>query len=182
MSSAVQPALSRSVADAVPQLAQWFAIHTRPRHEKKVIAELDRLGVSTLLPISRQVRRWSDRRKLVEFPLFPCYAFVQIIPSAEKRVSILRSYGVLGFVGPNHGTPIPAAQVDYIRTLMTHGIAAQPEPFVRVGQRVRVRGGALEGLEGIVVDNTVTRRLIISIETIQRSISVSLDGYDIERL
>src|SRR5512141_534581 len=107
MSTAVQTATVPMPPQPMVQAGQWFAIHIRPRHEKKVVAELERRGVATLLPISRQVRRWSDRRKTVEFPLFPCYAFVQIVPTAEARVGVLRSYGVLGFVGPNHGTAIP---------------------------------------------------------------------------
>ncbi len=179
MSSSSQT-LDNSSLTATPEIElQWYAVHTRPRHEKKVVSELERNGIVTFLPLSKQVRRWSDRRKRVAFPLFPGYVFVQIAAGPEIRISVLRPYGVLGFVGPHHGTPIPSSQIEDIQTLVLNDIAITPAAYLRVGQRVRIRGGVLDGVEGILA-TAGERRLVVSIETIQRSISVSLDGYEVE--
>jgi transcription antitermination factor NusG len=160
--------------------AQWFAIHTRSRHEKKVAEELTQRGIANFLPVARQVRRWSDRKKIVDFPLFSCYVFVQIVPTPAARVSVLSSYGVLGFVGPHQGTPISAEQIESIRTLVLNDVHLTPESYIRIGQRVRIRGGALDGVEGVLSGAGKDRKLIVSVDTIQRSISVALEGYEVE--
>jgi transcription antitermination factor NusG len=160
--------------------AQWFAIHVRSRHEKKVADELRQRGIHNFLPLVRQVRRWSDRKKVVEFPLFSCYVFVQIVPTLAERVAVLNFHGVLGFIGPHHGTPIPSEQIESIRTLLLNDVHLTPESFIRLGQRVRIRGGALDGVEGILSGRGNDQKLIVSVDTIQRSISVSLEGYEVE--
>jgi len=159
---------------------QWFAIHTRSRHEKKVADELQQRGITNFLPLVQQVRRWSDRKKIVDFPLFSCYVFVQIVPTPAARVSVLSSYGVLGFVGPHQGTPILPEQIESIRTLVLNDVHLTPESYIRVGQRVRIRGGALDGVEGVLSGAGKDQKLIVSVDTIQRSISVALEGYEVE--
>lgn len=161
---------------------QWYAIHVRSRHEKKVSEELRQRGVDNFLPLLRQVRRWSDRKKMVEFPLFSCYVFVRIPPVPRWRVSVLSSSGVLGFIGPNQGSPIPAEQIESIRRLVLNDVHVTPESYVRVGQRVRIRGGALDGVEGVLTGCGNDQKLFVSVDTIQRSISVSLEGYEVEPL
>lgn len=161
-------------------LPQWFAVHVRSRHEKKVADELKEKGIANFLPTIRQMRRWSDRKKMVEFPLFSCYLFVQIPPSPAARVSVLTSYGVLGFVGPHQGTEIPDEQIDSIRKLVLNDVLVTPEAYIRVGQRVRIRGGALDGVEGVLRGAGKDQKLIVSVDTIQRSISVALEGYEVE--
>ena len=160
--------------------AQWFAVHTRSRHEKKVAEDLTQRGIANFLPVARQVRRWSDRKKIVDFPLFSCYVFVQIIPTPPARVAVLSSYGVLGFVGPHQGTPISPEQIESIRTLVLNDVHLTPESYIRVGQRVRIRGGSLDGVEGVLAGAGKDRKLIVSVDTIQRSISVALEGYEVE--
>jgi len=86
----------------------WFAIHTMARHEKRVDSQLKDKRATTFLPLLQQVHRWSDRRTTVQVPLFSCYVFVRIVPTVEKRIRILQTPGVLGFVGSERqGTPIP---------------------------------------------------------------------------
>lgn len=160
--------------------AQWFAVHVRSRHEKKVCEDLQQKGIASFLPTIRQVRRWSDRKKTIDFPLFSCYVFVQIEPLPVKRVAVLSSYGVLNFVGPNCGTEIPPEQIESIRRLVLNDVHVTPEAYVRVGQRVRIRGGALDGVEGVLSGCGRDHKLIVSVDTIQRSISVALDGYEVE--
>ena len=179
MSSLVQAAVGLPVS-ATPAERQWYAVHTRPRHEKKVVQELQERGITTFLPMSAEVRRWSDRRKVVEVPLFPCYAFVQIAPTPEMRLEVLGPYGVLGFVGPHHGTPVPTSQIEDIRALVLSKVPIASEAYIKAGQRVRVCSGALQGMEGVVVGARGARRLVVSIDAIQRSVSVTLEGYEVE--
>ena len=161
--------------------ARWYAVHTRPRHEKKIVAELERKGVSAFLPLVREVRRWSDRRTTVEFPLFSCYVFVNLLPAPESRVSVLRSYGVLSLVGNGwEGTPIPDQQIEDIKRLVRGKVPFTCYPFLAIGQKVRIRGGALDGIEGILTRRNGNDRLVISVETIQRSFSISVEGYEVE--
>jgi transcription elongation factor/antiterminator RfaH len=161
--------------------AQWYAIQTRPRHEKSAAAELGQKGITTFLPLVTHIHRWSDRRKKVELPLFTGYAFVNIAPTPETRVSVLRTNGVLNFVGShNHGAPIPESQIQGIRSLLANKIPFSPHCFLKVGQRVRIRGGCLEGVEGILIRHNGDQRLVLSVDMIQRSLAISIEGYDVE--
>ena len=158
----------------------WYAVHTWPRHEKKIDACLRNEGVVSYLPLVNQLHRWSDRRKLVDLPLFPCYMFVHIVPTPEKRVGVLKAPGVIGFVGKHgEGTPIPDNEVEQVRTVLSEKIPLSPYPFLNVGQRVRIRGGSLDGVEGIWLGQS-NGRLIISVELVQQSLAISVEGYDVE--
>lgn len=176
------PNINCSLDRASPgEPAQWYAIHTRPRHEKITATELEQKGISTFLPLVTHIHRWSDRRKKVELPLFSGYAFVNIVPAAEVRVSVLRTHGVLSFVGSHsQGTPIPENQIQGIRTLLASTIPFMSHPFLKIGQRVRIRGGCLDGVEGIVTRQNGDRRLVVSVDMIQRSVAVSIEGFDVE--
>ncbi len=160
---------------------RWYAIQTRSRHEKMVVRQLQDQGVSTFLPITSQLRQWSDRRKMVEFPLFPGYAFVRLIYQPEERMRVLRTEGVVGFVGSHgQGVAIPEKQIDDIQIILASKVPCESYPFLKIGQRVRIRGGSLDGTEGILVGHDGDRMLIVSIELIQRSVSIRLHGYDLE--
>src|ERR1041385_2875914 len=102
-----------------PGAEQWFAVNTYAKHEKAVAQEARESGIITFLPLVRQVRQWSDRRKVVELPLFSCYLFVKLLPRNDERVRVLRVNGVLKFVGPGGvGIPIPEEQIHAVRTLV----------------------------------------------------------------
>jgi len=171
-----------NVSPAPPLLTSspwWYAIQTRSRHEKVVATQLADRGVTTFLPLVNHLRRWSDRCKAVQLPLFPGYAFVRIARSVEERVRVLRVDGVVSFVGEHgEGTPIPEPQIEDLRRLVDT-VRCSSHPFLKVGQRVRIRGGYLDGIEGILVARNGNRTMVISIEPIQRSIAVSIDGFDI---
>lgn len=161
--------------------AQWFAIHTYSRHEKQVTSELHRKGLEVYLPLVARKHQWSDRQKLVELPLFPCYAFARIEPSAEARVPILSTGGVIGLVGAaGRGEPIPNSQIENVRLLLASKIELDPYHFLKVGQRVRVRGGSLDGLEGILTRRDGNRRMVISVQSLERSLAISIEGLDVE--
>ena len=172
--------VSSTIPSTPGEQAYWYAVRTRPRHEKRVASELQEKGITNYLPLLSQVRRWSDRRKVIQVPLFSCYAFVHSVFDLHLRLAIYGISGALGFVGPNNqGIPIPDAQIESIRTLLANNVPLRPYPLLQVGQRVRIRGGALDGVEGILVCNG-DRRLVISVESLHASFSINLEGYDIE--
>jgi transcription antitermination factor NusG len=163
--------------------ARWYAVRTRSRHEKLVARQLETQGIESFLPIVTQVRNWSDRRKQIELPLFSGYTFLRMVHSSEERVRVLKTQGVVNFVGVHgSGTPIPDHQIEDIKTLIASRIPYEERPFLRVGQRVRVRGGALDGVQGILVAANGDQSLVISVEPIQRSLYVRVSGYDVEAI
>jgi transcription antitermination factor NusG len=161
--------------------AHWYAVKTRSRHEKVVAHQLQTQDITSFLPLITQVRRWSDRKKTVQVPLFPGYAFVRLIPLAEQYVRILRIHGVSSFVGVRgQATPIPEKQIVDIQLLLTSNAAYSICPFLKVGQKVRIRGGCLDGVEGLLISRNGDRNLLISVEPMQRSLAVNIQGYDVE--
>jgi transcription antitermination factor NusG len=161
--------------------SKWYAVHTMARHEKRIAAQFEEKRVCTFLPLLRQIHRWSDRRVNVEVPMFSCYAFVRIIQIVEERLKILRTPGVLGFVGSERqGTPIPDEQIENLQTAIRGKIPCAVHPFIRMGQRVRVRGGSLDGIEGILVRQGGDQSLVISVGLLQRSVAIRVEGYDVE--
>jgi len=164
-----------------PEALTWFAIRTRSRHEKVVERQLREQGIDAFSPFMSQIRQWSDRRKVVETPLFAGYAFVRIASSPEDRLRVLKAQGVVDFVGgQGHGIPIPTEQIEAVRAVIAGNLPIAQHVFLRVGQRVRVRGGSLDGVEGILVAQNGSRNLVISVEPIQRSLSIRIEGYQIE--
>ena len=169
------------VAVVETEVANWYAVQTRARHEKMVAHKLRQQGLNIFLPMLTEIHRWSDRRKVVEVPLFSCYVFVNLVLSNELRSHVCRVDGVFNFVGVHgEGTSIPDEQIESIRTLTEQRLACSAYPFLKVGQRVRTRGGALDGVEGILRSQNGDRTLVVSIDAIQRSLAVRIEGYDVE--
>jgi len=167
--------------DGGQEAAEWYAIHTYPRHEKRVAADLERRQIETYLPLVAEEHQWSDRRKTVDLPLFSCYVFARIRPTAAERVKVLQAPGVIGFVGSQRqGTPIAEQEIEVVRQLLKSEVKFKTHPFLKVGQRVRVRGGALDGMEGLLVRRSGEQRLVVSVATIERSLSISVEGYQVE--
>ncbi|HEY1659545.1 MAG TPA: UpxY family transcription antiterminator [Candidatus Sulfotelmatobacter sp.] len=164
-----------------PQAETWYSLHTRPRHEKMVAQRLQDRGVTTYLPLITEVHRWSDRKKSVQLPLFSCYVFAKFAPNRTERLRVLRVDGVFGLVGAHgEGSPIPDDQIESVRNLVEGEIPWSCHPFLKIGQRVRIRSGALDGLEGLLVSRNGDRTLVISIDAIQRSLAVRVEGYEVE--
>jgi transcription antitermination factor NusG len=179
----VLPVTSSLAAVAMAIAPRWYAVQTRGRHEKKVANKLSEKGIDTYLPALREVHRWSDRNKVVEVPLFPCYTFVRVAADSSERLRILQTDGVVRMVG--NGTelcPIDERQIEDIRTLLGTKMPVMMYPFLKIGQRIRVRSGALNGLEGILVSRPKESTLVISIDAIQRAIAINVDGYQIEAI
>jgi transcription antitermination factor NusG len=159
---------------------QWYALHIRCRFEKKAAFALRRKGIETFLPLLRQAHRWSDRRKIVEVPLFAGYEFVCLELEPQVKLQVLQTPGVLGFTGSQHEpTAVPQMQVAALQRLLLSDSDCALRPFLRAGHKVRIRGGALDGIEGILQAND-RNHLVISIACIQRSVAVRIDGYSLE--
>jgi len=171
--------LSRSWV--APADKSWFAVQTRPRHEKRVAAGLQEKGIKAFLPLLSENHRWSDRFRVVDVPLFRSYVFIQTVDTPATRISVLRTLGVVRFVGVRgSGIPIPDDQIESVRIVLEHGIRFTPFPYLNVGQRVRIRGGSLEGIQGILLGMNCDQSLIISVELIQRSLAIRVAGYQVE--
>jgi transcription antitermination factor NusG len=171
----------------VPRVEQdsenrWYAVHTRARHEKAIAARLQEQGFAIFLPTVVEVHRWSDRRKKVEVPLFSCYVFAKLNPTnPEHRFHLYRLNAVFGVVGVRGDwTAIPEEQITAVRVLLEEEVPWAVHPFLKIGQRIRVRGGSMDGIEGVLLSRNGDRTLIISIDAIQRSLAVRVEGYDIE--
>jgi transcription antitermination factor NusG len=166
-------------SDFVP--GNWYALLTHARHEKMVVQRLEERGVKTFLPLVTEIHRWSDRKKSVQMPLFRCYVFARFAPNRDERLRVLRVDGVCGLIGARgEGAPIPEEQIDAVRQVVDGALSWSAHPFLKIGQRVRIRSGALDGMEGILVSRNGDRTLVISVDAIQRSLAVRVEGYEVE--
>jgi transcription antitermination factor NusG len=160
---------------------RWYALHTRARHERVVEHRLREQGMETFLPTLRETHRWSDRKKVVDVPLFSCYVFVRCSLNADDRTRVYRVDSALGFVGTRGaGVAIPDEQIEGVRTALSQSAPCRTHPFLKVGQRVRVCGGAMDGVEGVFLSENGDNSLVISVDAIQRSLAVRIDGYDLK--
>ena len=169
---------ARPAVEGTP--SQWFAVQTRYRFEKKVAAQLHQKNFQVYLPLRTEHRNWSDRQTDVTVPLFPGYAFVHLDQSRESRSAVLHTAGLLGFVSFGATiVPVPSKQIEHLQTLLQEKVRFSLHAFVHVGQRVRIRGGCLHGLEGVLLKHE-KGKLVISIDSIQRSLAIDIQGYELD--
>lgn len=174
-----QNAIPAPVVGTQPE--NWYALLTRPKHEKLVTERLLERGVETFLPLTTKLHQWSDRKKVIQSPLFSCYVFAKFGANRSDCLRVLRVNGVLQLVGSRgEGTPIPSEQIDAVRTLVQGPIPWTQYPFLQIGQRVRIRGGALDGVQGFLLSRSGNSTLVISVDLIQRSLAVRVEGYQVE--
>lgn len=163
------------------KIGSWYAVKTMSRHERFVAHELESQGVTSFLPSVTEIHRWSDRRKKIERPLFPGYLFVHGSMSPQIRRAVLFARGVAGFITMRgEPIPIPDEQIENVQRLLANDIPCMVHPFLKIGQRVRIRGGSLDGVEGILTGFNGDKGLVVSIDSIQRSLAVRIEGYDVE--
>lgn len=169
--------LPRSSTSPSPECRKWYALRTKPRQEKVVQRQLETDGFEAYLPLQKECRQWSDRRKELEVPLFPGYTFVRLFDGALERVQVLRKSGVLGFVGASQRyAAIRDEEIQNIKLLLGSSVPFCPHPYLRTGQRVRITDGLLRGLEGTVLRVANSESLVVSIDLIERSLVVRLEG------
>ena len=158
---------------------QWYAAYTCARHERRVAQQLEERHIESFLPTYRSVRKWKDRRKVLELPLFPSYLFVQL--GQKNRLDLLRLPGVLGIVC-FQGKPaaVERTEIENLRQGLVDRTAVHPHPYLKAGRRVRVRNGAMAGVEGIMVRERDCARIVLSISLLQRSVCLDIDVADVE--
>jgi len=162
---------------------EWYGLQVTPRHEKRVSIALAQRKIDVFLPTVTERHRWSDRVQTIEAPLFPGYTFVRFPQKSTERITVLRCVGVVRIVGKEWvGTPIPAKEIEDIKTLLNSRVGLWPHPFFQIGDRVRIRSGALEGVEGVLAQRRGDRQLVVSIDLIQKSVVISIEGYEVERI
>jgi len=181
MSSCGTTSISGAEPFVQPEESRWYAVMTRSKHERVVSQRMRERGFEALLPTIAQTHRWSDRDKVVEVPLFGCYVFVRMQMTNEMFYRVANLDGVFRFVGTGSmGTAIPNEQIEAVQAVVSQKLPFSIYPFLNIGQRVRIRGGSMDGVEGILVARDGDRKLVVSIDAIQRSMAVQIEGYDLE--
>jgi transcription antitermination factor NusG len=159
--------------------SDWNAIYTRHQHEKTVASHLTRSGAEVFLPTYNVVRHWTDRKKLLSLPLFPCYVFLRS-GQPWKALATPGVHSLVTFAG--RPAPIPDLEIDAIRKAVASSCRVEPHPFLRCGDWVRVKSGPLMGIEGILVRKKGSYRLILSLQLLGRSIAVEVDAISVQPL
>jgi len=157
----------------------WYALWVRSRHERTVQAQLDEKRVVSFLPTVPKWSHWKDRRKRIDWPLFPGYCFARFDPSA--RLSILRCAGVVSIVSMNGElSRIPDVEIQGIRHLIESQLAFDACPFIREGMMVEVVRGPLRGVVGRLIRKSQRAQLMVCVELINQAVSVHVDPSDVE--
>ena len=159
----------------------WHAIYTRHQHEKIVAQILSYKGFEVFLPLYDTVHRWKDRDKKLSLPLFPCYVFLK--GGLERRFDIVTTPGMYSFVGTeNRAAIIPAEEIEAVRRAVESPLRLEPHPFLKCGDRVRVKSGPLAGVEGVLTRKKNLYRLVLSVELLQQAVSLDIDAHLVEKV
>jgi transcription antitermination factor NusG len=152
----------------------WFALVVKPQHERAVAEQLRAKSLENYVPLARARRRWSDRMKTLDVPLFPRYVFCRF--AFEQRLSALRTVGVTSVVSfAGEPARIPDEEIAGVRMMVDSGRMVMPWPFLRVGQRVRIDSGPLEGLVGVLVREKAGMRVVVNVELLNRAVAVEIE-------
>ena len=163
-----------------PPSIPWYAVWTRSRHENVVREQLERKGYEAFLPTITKWSRWKDRKKKVDWPLFPGYCFARFDPA--NTLPVLKCTGVVNIISvEGRPAPIPESELDSIRTLVASELQYDPCPLVREGQMVQVTHGPLKSVIGrLVRKDTQRARLVLSVDLIGQAVSVEVDAADVK--
>jgi transcription antitermination factor NusG len=157
----------------------WYAIYTRHQHEKTVAQILTSKGFDTFLPLYTTTHKWKDRTKALSLPLFPCYVFLK--GGIERRLQIITTPGIYGLVS-SAGEPaaIPNIEIEAIRRVVESGARVEAHPYLKCGNRVRVKCGPLAGIEGILVRKKNISRLVLSVEILGTAAAIEVAAFQVE--
>ena len=168
----------------VPALSSWFAVHVKSRHEFIAFNELCEKSIDAFLPFANRVSQWKDRKKIVKYPLFPGYMFVQISPRPEDFLSVLRTRGVVNFISlePGKPTPVVPEEIISLRLLIESGKEINVYPHLKEGSRVRIKSGPLKNAEGILLRKAGEYQFLVNVELLGRCVSIKISAQEIETL
>jgi transcription antitermination factor NusG len=156
------------------QLAGWFALTVKPRHEKSAAQHLKLRGLEDFLPLYNARRVWSDRMQTVALPLFPGYIFCRFTP--REWLQVLNTPGVSTIVGfGRQPAPVSDGEIIAIQTMVASGLPIQPWPYIQAGDAVEIVGGALAGVRGIALREKGVDRVVVTVELLRRSVAVEID-------
>jgi transcription antitermination factor NusG len=163
---------------------EWFAVYVKARHEFFTDSELRKKGIETFLPAVKKWRQWKDRKKLVDFPLFPGYLFVHIYPNPEGFLDVLQTRGTVTLISVElgHPTPVPPEEINSLRLLIESGKELDIYPHLKEGTWVRVRKGLFQGAEGILQKKEEQYVFLVNIKLLGRSVGVKIHADDIESI
>jgi transcription antitermination factor NusG len=165
----------------VAQTSAWHVLYTRHQHEKTVNRILESKGFETLLPIYLKVSQWKDRTQIVHLPLFPCYVFFR--SSRTEWIEALKTPGVQLIVPAGDGPAVvPESEIESIRRLTENSGTAEPHPYLKTGDRIRVCGGPFAGIEGFLVRKKNLFRLVVCVEILGKAASAEIDAACVERV
>ena len=157
----------------------WYAVWTRSRHEHVVREQLERKGIEAFLPTITRWSRWKDRKKKIDWPLFPGYCFARF--DSRERLPILKCTGVVNIVSfDSEIVPIPDFEIDGIRRLVESELLYDPCPLIREGSMVEVVHGPLKGVVGRLMRKGSHARLILAVDLIGQAVSVEVDAADVK--
>lgn len=163
---------------AIETALPWWAVYIRHQHEKTAAEMMTTKGLEVFLPVYESVRRWKDRRKLLSLPLFPGYVFVR---GTSSRLQILTTPGVHMILSQgDQAATIPEEEIQAIRRTLEGNYRVEPHPYLKCGQRVRVKCGSLGGIQGILVRKKSLYRLVLSVQMLAQSVAVEIDAADVE--
>jgi transcription antitermination factor NusG len=162
--------------------ANWYALYVKSRHEFTVCNELKRKGIDVFLPLIKKLNQWKDRKKHVEFPLFPGYLFVNIVPEPEEFSKVIKTRGTVTFVSLTSGrpTPVAAKEINSLKIILENRNGVDVYPNLKEGSPVRVRRGIFQGAEGFLEKKDNQCVFVVSIKLLGRSVGVQIHGDDLE--
>jgi transcription antitermination factor NusG len=168
---------------AVEELC-WFVVHVRSRHEFSVTERLVKSGMDAFLPVVERLSRWKDRKKLISFPLFPGYLFVKIRKSNHEKLTVLKTPGVVRFIGqtPGEPEPVPDDQILSLKRLVESKETLDPYPYLKEGNRVKIRSGPLSGVEGILVQRKGLHHLVLSVDILRQGVAIQVEAASVEAI
>lgn len=158
----------------------WYALYTKSRHEKYIEKRLKEKNIECFLPLKTIQRKWKDRKKNIDFPLFPGYIFTKI-PLSEKN-DVLNNKGAVCLVGNPNPVAISSEQIEAVKKFIESDIAFDPYPELQKGTEITVKNGPLKGVIGILVEKKTSYRLVVNLDIINSSVSTEIDVADIEPL
>src|SRR6266849_8318646 len=162
------------IMDIRNQRWPWFAVLVRTGREKTATLQLENAGYECFLPVSKYTRRWSDRMKEIEVPLFPGYLFCRMDP--YNRLPVLMTPGVIQIVGTGKTLiPVEEEEIAAIQRVVKNGLSTMPWPYLQVGHVARIEEGPLRGMTGIIVRIKSGMKLVLSVSLLQRSVAVEVD-------
>jgi transcription antitermination factor NusG len=164
-------------------LQSWYALRVKSRHEFVVSQELSRKGIDNFLPAVTRVQQWKDRKKMVDFPLFPGYVFVHLVPAPGEFLNVVKTRGSVSFVSlePGHPTAVSPDEISSLRVMLESGGPIDVFPSLREGTSVRVKRGPMLGAVGVLAQREDHHMFIVNIDILGRSVGLKIHAEDVEQ-